>query len=70
MNGIKYVTNEKAEIKAIILDIEQFKKDGVSAAEVLQQLTGLQQIISNAPLSNKKENTTWDAAKKALEKFK
>ncbi|TAE38743.1 MAG: hypothetical protein EAY66_03520 [Sphingobacteriales bacterium] len=67
MNGIKYVTNEKAEIKAIILDIEQFKLDGISAADVLLKLSDLQQIINNAPQKNKKENTSWEEAKKALD---
>ncbi|TAF44284.1 MAG: hypothetical protein EAZ51_03600 [Sphingobacteriales bacterium] len=67
MNGIKYVTNEKAEIKAVILDIEQFKLDGISAADVLLRLSDLQQIINNAPQKNKKENTSWKEAKKALD---
>ncbi len=70
MNGIKYVSNEKGEINAIILDVSQFKIDGIAASEVLEALNGLQQIIDSATVKNKKEATLWDEAKKNLEKLK
>jgi hypothetical protein len=35
MNGINYVTNEKTEIKAILLDLVQMKQDKTVAADVL-----------------------------------
>jgi hypothetical protein len=70
MNGINYVSNEKAEIKAIILDLELFKQEGILATSVIQQLSNLQDMISNAPAKNKKNTTSWEEAKKALDKLK
>jgi hypothetical protein len=70
MNGINYVTNEKTEIKAILLDLVQMKQDKTVAADVLKQLSDLQDLINNAPEPAKQNAKTWDAAKQALEKFK
>lgn len=70
MNGINYVTNEKTEIKAILLDLVQLKQDKTAAADVLKQLSVLQELINNAPEPVRQNLKTWDAAKQALEKFK
>ena len=70
MNGINYVTNEKTEIKAILLDLVQLKQDKTAAEKVLKQLADLQDLINNAPEPAKQNLKTWDAAKQALEKFK
>lgn len=70
MNGINYVTNEKTEIKAILLDLVQLKQDKTAAEMVLKQLADLQDMINNAPEPAKQNLKTWDAAKQALGKFK
>lgn len=70
MNGINYVTNEKTEIKAILLDLVQLKQDKTSAEKVLKQLADLQELINNAPDPTNQNHKTWDAAKQALGKFK
>lgn len=70
MNGINYVTNEKTEIKAILIDLVQLKQDKILAAQVLKHLFDLDELINNAPLPIKQNQKTWDAAKQSLGNFK
>ena len=70
MNGINYVTNEKTEIKAILIDLVQLKKDNILAVEVLKHLLDLDELITNAPLPVKQNPKTWDAAKQSLGNLK
>lgn len=64
MNGINYVTNEKNEIKAILIDLVQLKQNKSLAQDVLNCLQDLDSLIKNAPLPSKQN--TWDVAKQAL----
>ncbi len=70
MNGINYVTNEKTEIKAILIDLVQLKQDKILAAQVLKHLFDLDELINNAPLPTNKTGNNWDAAKQTLGNFK
>ncbi len=70
MNGVNYVTNEKAEIKAVLIDLVQLKQDKTLAQEVLKHLQDLDELINNAPLQAKQNQNSWDAAKKALSNLK
>ncbi len=70
MNGINYVTNEKTEITAILIDLVQLKQDKTLAQEVLNYLQDLDELILNAPTPTKQKQNTWDAAKQALGNFK
>ena len=66
VNGINFITDESGNTKAILLDLIQFKKDGLSAESVFNSLSDLQQLINNAGVEKKAPNT-WEEAK---EKFK
>lgn len=70
MNGISYVTNEKTEIKAILIDLVQIKYDKILASEVLNHLQDLDHLIKNAPLPQTQKQNTWDAAKQSLNNYK
>lgn len=69
MDNLNYVTNEKNEIKAILIDLVQLKQAGILAPDVLKNLSNLQDLINNAP-STKQNTKTWDAAKQSLGNFK
>lgn len=69
INGINYITDEAGNNKAIILDLIQFKKDGVNDLAVFDALSNLQQLIDNAS-AEKRPSNTWDQAKEKLKSIK
>lgn len=69
VNGINFITDESGNAKAILLDLIQFKKDGLSAESVFNSLSDLQQLINNAGVEKKAPNT-WEEAKEKLKGLK
>ena len=69
INGINFITDEKGNEKGIILDLIAFKKHNITAAEVLNALSGLQQLIDKAG-TNQKPVSDWDLAKEELKNLK
>lgn len=69
VNGINFITDESGNTKAILLDLIQFKKDGLSAESVFNSLSDLQQLINNAGVEKKAPNT-WEEAKEKLKGLK
>lgn len=69
INGINFITDENGNAKAILLDLIQFKKDGLSAESILISLSDLQQMINDAGVEKKAPNT-WEMAKEKLKDLK
>lgn len=69
MTGINFITDEKGNKTGIILDLLALKKENIKASEVLDSLSGLQELIDQAGSDNKKANT-WDLAKEKLKNLK
>ena len=69
IDGIKFITDESGNIKSILLDLKQFKKDKVSAASILNSLSDLQQMINDAGVEKEAPNT-WEMAKQKLKGLK
>lgn len=68
IDGINFITDENGKRKAILLDLIQFKKDGISAESIIDSLSDLQQMINEAGLEKKAPNT-WEMAKEKLKDF-
>ncbi len=69
VNGINFITDDRGNTKAILLDLKQFKKDNVSAASILNSLSDLQQMINDADVEKEVPNT-WEIAKEKLKGLK
>ena len=69
IDGINFITDESGNIKSILLDLKQFKKDKVSAASILNSLSDLQQMINDADVEKEVPNT-WEIAKEKLKGLK
>ncbi len=69
INGINFITDDKGNKKAILLDLILFKKEGINADVILKELACLQQLIDEASVENKSINT-WDQAKEKLKNLK
>jgi hypothetical protein len=69
IEGINFVTDDKGKEKALILDLMAFKKNNVKASDVINALSGLQELIDKAGV-NTKPSGTWDLAKKELKNLK
>lgn len=69
INGINFITDDKGNKKAILLDLILFKKEGINADIILKELACLQQLIDEASVENKSINT-WDQAKEKLKNLK
>ena len=69
INGINFITDEKGNNKAILLDLVQFRKEGIGESAVFEALSGLQQLIDHAGLENKAANS-WDKAREKLKNLK
>lgn len=69
IDGINFITDESGNIKSILLDLKQFKKDKVSAASILNSLSDLQQMINDAGVEKEALNT-WEMAKQKLKGLK
>lgn len=69
VEGINYITDEKGNETGIILDLVAFRKHKVMASDVINALTGLQELIDRADKGSKKTNN-WDLAKKQLQDLK
>lgn len=65
VNGINFITDEKGNNKAILLDLLVFKKEGIKADAIMDALADLQQLIDEAGVKNKSANS-WDLAKEKL----
>lgn len=69
INGINFITDEKGNNKAILLDLVQFRKEGIGESAVFEALSGLQQLIDHAGLENKAVNS-WEKAREKLKNLK
>ncbi len=69
IDGINFITDERGNTKAILLDLKQFKKDNVSATSILNSLSDLQQLINDAGVEKEAPNT-WELAKEKLKGLK
>jgi hypothetical protein len=69
IDGINFITDERGNTKAILLDLKQFKKDNVSAISILNSLSDLQQLINDAGVEKEAPNT-WELAKEKLKGLK
>lgn len=69
IDGINFITDENGKRKAILLDLIQLKKDGISAESIIDSLSDLQQMINEAGLEKKAPNT-WEMAKEKLKNLK
>ena len=69
IDGINFITDENGKRKAILLDLIQFKKDGINAESIIDSLSDLQQMINDAGLEKKAPNT-WEMAKEKLKNLK
>lgn len=69
VNGINFITDEKGNNNAILLDLLVFKKEGIKADAIMDALADLQQLIDEAGVKNKSANS-WDLAKEKLKNLK
>jgi hypothetical protein len=69
VEGINFITDEKGNEKGILLDLIAFKKHNVKALDVLNALSGLQELIDKAGIDNKKVSN-WELAKEELKNLK
>lgn len=69
LNGINFITDEKGNEKAILLDLIAFKKNSTTATEVLGALSDLQQLIDSAGVDVKPTNS-WEQAREKLKNLK
>ncbi|MEJ7692048.1 hypothetical protein [Daejeonella sp.] len=69
IEGIKFITDEKGNQKGIILELPALKKHKVKASEVIEALSGLQELIDNAELDTQKASN-WDLAKEHLKNLR
>jgi len=69
IDGINIITDEKGNEKGIILDLIAFRKHHVKATDVIQALSGLQELIDNAGIDTRK-SSNWDKAKEQLKNLK
>jgi len=69
IDGINFITDERGNTKAILLDLKQFKKDNVSAISILNSLSDLQHLINDAGVEKEPPNT-WELAKEKLKGLK
>ena len=65
INGINFITDEKGNEKAILLDLIVFRKENITASEVLDALKNLQQLIDHTGVDKMKTNS-WNSAKETL----
>lgn len=70
MEGINIITDDKGNNKALILDLLLFKKNGIKAESIIEQLKDLQKWIDETGEQTKPNNNTWEAAKEKLNNFK
>ena len=69
VEGLNYITDEKGNETGILLDLVAFKKHKIKASDVLNALSGLQELIDGAGSSDKK-SINWDLAKEKLKALK
>ena len=69
VEGINYITDDKGNNTGVILDLIALRRNNVMASDVLEALSGLQELIDQAGNSDKK-NKTWDHAKEQLKDLK
>lgn len=69
INGINFITDEKGNNKAILLDLVQFRKEGIGESAVFEALKGLQQLIDHAGIENQAANS-WEQAREKLKNLK
>lgn len=65
IHGINFITDEKGTQKGIILDLPVLKKYNIKASQVLDALSGLQELIDSAEIDPRKA-ADWDLAKENL----
>lgn len=69
MEGINYITDDKGNTTGILLDLIAFRKRGVTASEILNELSRLQELIDKAATENK-GTSNWATAKEKLKNLK
>ncbi|RRN76590.1 hypothetical protein EIM50_23920 [Pseudoxanthomonas sp. SGD-10] len=70
MNGINFITDDKGNNKALILDLLYFKKEGINAETVIAELGNLQKWIDEVEPSKNKPGNDWATAKSKLANLK
>ena len=68
IEGINFISDERGNKKAILLDLIRFKRDGVPSKVVLEALSDLQQLIDDA-VNEEQSLKTWNQAKEKLKNF-
>ncbi|GEM_PF-1244693 len=70
MNGINFITDEKGNNKALLLDLLYFKKEGIKAETVMAELQHLQKWIDEIEATTPKKTNDWETAKNKLATLK
>ena len=66
MTGINFVTNDKGERTALLIDFAQLKQEGKTENDVMEFIEDLEDILA-VELSKTEDNySNWDDAKKRL----
>lgn len=66
MDAIKYVSNEKSEITAVIIDLVMLNELKHDKEDVFKALENLNELIRIAPINNALKNNNWEKAKELL----
>ncbi|WP_411272887.1 hypothetical protein [Daejeonella sp.] len=69
VEGLNYITDAKGKETGIILDLVAFRKHNIKAFDVINALSGLQELIDQANIGDQK-TINWNLAKKQLEDLK
>lgn len=65
MTGINYVTNDKGEKTALLIDLNELKRSGKAGGDVSEFLDDLEDILA-IELSKDEEYTDWEDVKQDL----
>ena len=63
MTGINFVTNDKGEKTALLIDLAQLKHEGKSETDVIEFMEDLEDILAIELSKHDNDYSTWDDAK-------
>lgn len=66
MTAISYVTNEKGERTALLIDINELKKEGKTEEDVNDLIEDLEDILAIELSKKENDYISWEEAKKEL----
>jgi len=66
MTGINFVTNDKGERTALLIDLAQLKNEGKTESDVMEFMEDLEDILAVELSKSENDYSNWEDAKKRL----